>query len=488
MKPNNLIILMADQLRFDVLGKGFTPHIDSLAKESVVFDRTYTQCPLCVPARGAFFTGLCPNANGSLINPWEKRDARYGDVRKGIDNLYLMVERAGWCSIHTGKQHLYTQGGKLEDRAESPTFFASTEKSYKEFLKANDRRMPGGPRFRTYVPEMVGGKTTKIARYSTPETGRYEEGEPYYFDSYFTKTGIEALRKRNKTKPLFLSVMFLAPHPPLDVPDPWYSRVRNEDFSLPENVGKFYPGQSVLQMYNLPGIVGSHYRRSEWQETWRVYLGLVSMLDKLVGDVIDELRRQDAYDDSIIVFTSDHGEMLGSHALFQKMCMYEESVHVPLSIKFPKAMHQKHQHIHQVVSHIDVLPTLVELTGLHHEGPLEGASLMSTIKSGDKDEKRTSYIQYDGNGSRSNFQRAIVHGSYKLIVDMFKDELFYELYDVVKDPEETTNLIFNKDYDEVARSLFDDLADHMRKSGDLLAVPGWNLMKFRSDREDLLVP
>ena len=64
MKPNNLIVLMADQLRFDVLGKGFTPHIDSLAKESIVFDRAYTQCPLCVPARGAFFTGLCPNTNG----------------------------------------------------------------------------------------------------------------------------------------------------------------------------------------------------------------------------------------------------------------------------------------------------------------------------------------------------------------------------------------------------------------------------------------
>ena len=87
MKPH-VIIIMADQLRADVLGKGFTPNIDSIAEDGIKFNHAYCSCPLCVPARGSFFTGTYPNHNGSLINPWEPKDAEYGYVKNGISNLY----------------------------------------------------------------------------------------------------------------------------------------------------------------------------------------------------------------------------------------------------------------------------------------------------------------------------------------------------------------------------------------------------------------
>lgn len=334
MKPH-VIIIMADQLRYDVLGKGFTPNIDSIAADGTAFGRAYCACPLCVPARGSFFTGTYPNRNGSLINPWEPADAVYGDVRPEFGSLYTMMER-DWDSIHSGKQHLFTTGGKLEDRVDSGTRWFSTEKSYKEFLKEHGVAMPGGGKFRTKVPEMVDGKATRVSSYSNAETGRYEPGEQYYFDSYFTEMALEGLRRRDTTKPLLLNAMFLAPHPPLQIPDPWYRAVGAEDFALPDNIGVYYPRQSPLQMYNLTGIVGTRYGREHWKEAWRVYLGLVRMLDHCVGRVLEELKRQGIYDDSLILFTSDHGEMLGSHGLFQKMCMYEESARVPLFMKFPK--------------------------------------------------------------------------------------------------------------------------------------------------------
>ena len=178
MKPH-VIIIMADQLRYDVLGKGFTPNIDSIAADGTAFGRAYCACPLCVPARGSFFTGTYPNRNGSLINPWEPADAVYGDVRPEFGNLYTMMER-DWDSIHSGKQHLFTTGGKLEDRVDSGTRWFSTEKSYKEFLKEHGVAMPGGGKFRTKVPEMVDGKATRVSSYSNAETGRYEPGEQYY--------------------------------------------------------------------------------------------------------------------------------------------------------------------------------------------------------------------------------------------------------------------------------------------------------------------
>ncbi len=476
MKPN-VVIIMADQLRADALGRGFTPNIDSIRNEGLDFTRAYCACPLCVPARGAFFTGKYPNTNGSLINPWLAEDAYYGNVHNGIDNLYTLMEKE-WCSIHSGKQHLYTEGGKLEDYDTSTTW-ASTERTYKEYLASSGIRAPGGPRFKTYVPEMKCGEFTRVTKYSNAETGCYDQDQKYYFDSYFTECALEALKSRDRSRPLLLNAMFLAPHPPLEIPQPWYGRIENDDFELPENVGVFYPYQSPLQMYNLTGVVGSRYKRSDWKESWRVYLGLVSMLDDCVGRIISELKAEGIYDDSLIIFTSDHGEMLGSHALFQKMCMYEESAHVPMFIKFPASSGIGGGRIDNVVSHVDVLPTLVDYLGIEHSGSFDGESLMPLILGKDSSCRDTAFIQFDGNGARSNFQRSIVRGRYKLIVDFFKDETFYELYDVLSDPEETENLVFTGGYDAMAYELFDMLARHMAETHDLIELPVFRAEEFR---------
>ena len=473
MKPN-VIIIMADQLRFDALGRGFTPNIDSIRESGVDFRRAYCACPLCVPARGAFFTGKYPNTNGSLINPWLPYDSYYGDVHKGIENLYSMMEK-DWCSIHSGKQHLFTEGGKLED-TDPDTVWASTEKTYKEFLAAEGVRMPGGPYFKSPVPEMKGGAYTRVTRYSNANTGCYDQDEKYYFDRYFADKAVEAIRKRDKSRPLLLNAMFLAPHPPLEIPEPWYSKICDDDFELPENVGMFYPHQSPLQMYNLTGVVGARYKRNEWKESWRVYLGLVAMLDDCVGQVLSALKEEGLYDDSIIIFTADHGEMLGSHSLFQKMCMYEESAHVPLFIRFPES---EHKDIDRVVSHIDVLPTLVDYLSIEHDGSFDGRSLIPLIHGDSSDNDDTAYIQFDGNGARSNFQRCIVRGRYKLIVDFFKDETFFELYDVVSDPQETENLLFTGGYDAIAIELCHLLSVHMEETSDMIASPVLNPEEFR---------
>lgn len=161
---------MADQLRADVLGKGFTPRIDAIAEEGISFENAYTACPLCVPARGAFFTGTYPNHNGSLINPWEPADAIYGDVKKEYETLYELMEE-DWDSIHSGKQHLFTEGGKLEDREDSKTTWCCTEKIYKQFLAAGGHKNACGPRFRMRIPEMVNGKVTRVSSYSNANTG-----------------------------------------------------------------------------------------------------------------------------------------------------------------------------------------------------------------------------------------------------------------------------------------------------------------------------
>lgn len=469
MNQTHVIMIVADQLRYDVLGKGFTPHLDILFQESTCFSNAYCASPLCVPARGSLFTGLCPNSTGSLINPWEKEDEHAGSVKEGIDNLYDMMERNGYECIHSGKQHLFTSGEKLENRKDSKTKWLTTEKTYREFLKENHKRMPGGARFRSPVAEIKERSYSFFTTCSNANTGCFEQGEDFYFDGYFTTELLKGLKVRDTSKPLFVSAMFLAPHPPFDVPEPWFSKYGPDEFQVPENVGNWYPNQSPLQLYNVTGMLGAHYSLEEWKESWRAYLGLVSLLDDCVGKLIGELKAQGIYEDCLILFTSDHGEMLGSHRLFQKMCMYQESVKVPLLLHLPGQKDEKI--IDANVSHIDILPTLCEYLGLPAFHNMEGVSLLDLWKGNGPKTKCPVFIQYDGNSCLSSYQRCVILDRHKLIVDVFKDEIFYELYDIDADPQEMVNLFYmNYDRDN-ALYLYTLLRQHLEKTGDTLRLP-----------------
>jgi arylsulfatase A-like enzyme len=462
MKPH-LIIIMADQLRPDFVGQPFTPHINQLMAESTTFSRAYCASPLCVPARGAFFTGTYPNQNGSLINPWAAQDRQHGLVQAGLPNLYRLLE-SDWDSWHTGKQHLFTVD-QFDKAPDSQTNWRSLEQYYPAHLERLGQRPPGGPDFRGFLPELVSSSTTHRRGYSIPTTGRYDGGFEAFFDGFILNTSLQAIKQRDRHKPFALNAMFLAPHPPLEIPEPYYSRIQALD--LPENVGRWSQDQSPLQLYNLTGYFGSRYSRQDWAAIWPTYAGLVALLDDCVGQLIATLKAEGLYDEAIILFTADHGEMLGSHTLWQKMCMYEEAVRTPLAIKLPAGSKQIANY-DGLISHVDVLPTLCDLLGLDTPATVSGHSFAETLRNGQPVKREAAYIQFDGNGALGNFQRAIVRGHHKLIVDTFKDEVFFELYDVVHDPQEMVNLAF--DDPAQVRVLYAELLAHMRQTGDQLSL------------------
>ncbi len=478
-RPPHVIILMADQLRADFIGE-HTPNICALMNEGTSFSRAYCASPLCVPARGAFFTGCYPNRNGSLINPWREADRSHGYVRPEVPTLYSLMEDK-WDSWHAGKQHLF-QEGKLDEDPDSKTRWLGRRRmqDYGDFVRAAGVRPPGGARYRGLVPEMVGGRATHPRWYSIPATGRYEHDYRYFFDGYINSRGVEAIDGRDPARPFLLNLMYLAPHPPLEIPEPWYSRVKSVE--LADNVARWDTGQSPLQLYNLPGFIGSGYSRDDWWEIWRVYAGLVSLLDDAIGEILGKLKAEGLYDDALIVFTADHGEMLGSHCAWQKMCMYQESTRVPLSIKLPAGARQVSAS-DELVSHVDVLPTLCDFLGMEPPANLSGVSLRSVVEDGTPLEREAVFIQADGNGARGNFQRCVVRGDHKLIVDLFKDEVFFELYNVVDDPEEQFNLAWEEG-DRVA-VLLELLTAEMRAGHDLIEIPADAYARFRDDYAEL---
>ncbi|MCW8132787.1 MAG: sulfatase-like hydrolase/transferase [Planctomycetota bacterium] len=479
MPEPNLIVIMADQLRFDALG-AHTPHLNALLGESTVFERAYCNSPLCVPARGAFFSGRYPNETGCLINPWVPQDRQHGYVKPGTPNLYSMLEQR-WDSWHTGKQHFYTADG-IDKKPDSRTHWRSLEAGYGPMLKERGIRSPGGPAYQGLMPELTQGRVTRAARYSIPTVGCYPHGLENFFDGYILKTSLDAIRERDRSRPFALNAMFLAPHPPLEIPEPWFSQIK--DAPLPENVGRWSKGQSPLQLYNLTGALGARYERADWEKIWPVYLGLVALLDHCVGEILNLLKAEGLYDDALILFTADHGEMLGSHGLWQKMCMYEESAHVPLAFRLPAALKTAAQpkRSAELVSHIDVLPTLCDLLSLPKPEGLPGRSLARCLREGAPLPPAPAFIQFDGNGGRGNFQRSVVDGAHKLIVDLFQGEVFFELYDVVRDPQELRNLAW-EDPARV-RALAERLRAHMHATGDLLSFELSDYDRFAVDYAD----
>lgn len=224
----------------------------------------------------------------------------------------------------------------------------------------------------------------------------------------------------------------------------------------------------------------------DWREAWRAYLGLVSLLDDCVGRIVNKLKEKELYDNSLIVFTSDHGEMLGSHRLFQKMCMYEESVRTPFSLHLPEGG-MRGTVREEYVSHIDLFPTLCDYYGTAPTGAVSGRSLRGLIEGTGDPWDRPVYIQYDGNGSRGNVQRCVIWNGYKYIVDIFKDEYYLELYDLENDRQEMDNLMFEEDtgkrkrYWETARELDVLLRAHLHEIRDYLELPPWDPESFVSN-------
>lgn len=460
----NVIVIMADQLRHDFIDPRFTPNICSLMEQSARFPRMYCASPLCVPARGAFFTGQYPNETGCLVNGWEPMDKHHGLVPAKTPNLYTSFEAAGYDSWHTGKQHLHTED-EFDKQPESKTHWMSLENGYTDHLKANKARPPGGRSFTGISPELHARSTSAARRYSIPQTGNYEDGFENFFDGYILKESLDAIDKRDHEKPFLLNAMFIAPHPPFDIPSPWYEKFK--DIEMPENVGRWDDLQSPLNLYHMSGAIGARYQREEWQEPWRVYAGLVNLLDHCVGQIIDKLKSEGIYDNSIIVFTADHGEMLGSHCLWQKMVLYDESALTPLSIKMTGNAHAGVANPGPT-SHIDIFPTLCELAGIQIPDTVSGHSLLPLINGSQTTRPTPVFIQSDGNGSLEKWSRGIVLENKKLIVDGFKDETFFELYDLAADPFESKNLAF-QDSEESLR-LLKQLIDHMQRTDDIVSL------------------
>lgn len=451
-KRPNLLLFMTDHQRNDVIGmvqcgREVTPNLNRLAEEGVRFQRAYDTCPLCVPARTALATGLYPTENGVVYNDWK------GSTAGNHEPIHKTLQKAGYRVGHVGVDHIRVQPPMREQGLD---FFISQE-DYEIWAAAQGVVTKRSEEQLTSVEEEIEGSYVRRL-YSGHQVALWNKPIEQFKDYYFKEKALEFLKEKTE-EPFALFVYLWAPHPPFKVPEPYYSMYDPQQVVLPDHIGVAAEGEPALRRKGVPAQLARGISREEWKKAWAAHLGLTTMADEFFGKILAELKKQECYDRTCILFTSDHGENLGQHNMYQKMEMYEEAVRVPFVIKVPG---ERQGMVREVISHLDIRPTFCELAELD-PGEGDGVSLLSAVRSGKGDEKRIVYAQYSGNPGYGTVRRAAISGRYKYVYDSSYE---HELYDLMKDPQEMHNVAGKAEYQDALQMMHTVCRNYHEKRGD----------------------
>lgn len=428
-KRPNIILLMADQMRADCLGIAGhpdvkTPFLDSLAADGVRFENAYSACPTCVPARATLYTGMSQEKTGRVgyqdLVPWEYPHTLAWELSK----VGYYTQCVGKMHVHPLRNNLGFHNVRLHDgylhayrRPDTPSF--------------EDQRVADD--YYWWLKQELGAAADPV------DTGMdcnswvarpwiYEE--KYHPTNWVASECLDFLRRRDRSMPFFLMASFVRPHPPIDPPAYYFDYYSRRELAPP------YRGDwNDEARMNRDGH--SYHAQSspsdpEFIRQLRAgYYASITHMDHQIGRILSALVEQQLMDNTVILFVSDHGEMLGDHLMFQKAKPYQGSAQVPLFLSGPEKFVGKHNSVNgELVELRDVMPTLLELAGAEIPDTVDGKSLLHPV---DRE-----YI---------HGEHALGQDSMHFIVTKTDKYIWYsqtgrELYfDLATDPHETHNAI-----------------------------------------------
>lgn len=461
MKQPNFVLIMTDTQATNVIGaygrpELRTPNIDRLARTGVMFNRAYTTCPVCTPARAGLFTGIYPHTSG----PWTNNLP----LGNNIKTMGQRFQDAGYQTAYTGKWHLDGHdyfGTGICPPGWDDTYWYDGRRYLSELNEAEIRLWRGG-----------------LNAYD--DLRRHQIQAEFTWAHRVSDRAIRFLEERESNQPYVLVVSYDEPHHPFTCPPEYVEPFLAYDYALGP------AGEDLLE--------GKPVHQREWAATLKVnarnglvrhplYFGCNSFVDSQIGRVIDAVHALSA-EDTYIIFTSDHGDMLGAHQLTGKgPVMYDEITRIPLLIEQPAGLGAGRR-VETAASHIDLLPTMLELAGIERAPILEGESLVPLLKGGEQPGRSVmlEFLRYEiEHDSWGGFQpvRCLVNGRYKLVINLLYTD---ELYDLEKDPGEVANLIDHPEYRQVRSELHDQLLDRMYALRDPFRGPAWERRPWRFAR------
>jgi iduronate 2-sulfatase len=431
-RPNVLFIAI-DDLRCDLGAFGVeyakTPHLDAFSRTARVFTRHYVQVPTCGASRCALLRGRYPTMVSQINN---------GGILQthpdwGTHSLPAVLRASGYKTLAIGKITHYPGGRTGKGWSEGP----------EELPGVWDRAWVPNTPWKT-AEAMMHGYANGVRRQpgKSPAWEAHDGPDEAYPDAWIAAESIETLQNLAEEKgPWFLGVGFFKPHLPFAAPKLWHDMHANSIPALDPNAAKKPEWRSG---WHKSGEFRTNYGHesgrdpendSEYAQLMRQsYAACVSYTDAQIGRLLDELNRLKLDRTTIVVVWSDHGFLLGEHAIWGKHCLYEKSLRSPLMIRYPGLPHPGIP-CHSIVETVDLFPTLTELCDLPSPVDLDGSSLLPQLSDPNKPTSKPAYGFWTGG------QRTVRVDRWRLITgDATNDmESHVELFDYETDPEENTN-------------------------------------------------
>ncbi|HEX3657689.1 MAG TPA: sulfatase [Pirellulales bacterium] len=459
----NVLLLMSDDLN-TYLGcygdpRAKTPNIDRLAARGVRFDRAYCTFPLCGPSRNSMLTGLYPNSSGILANGEIFRQTIPSQI-----SLPQAFRLAGYFAARIGKLYHYNVPNSIGTNGHDDP--GSWEL---ELNPAGVDRLEEEPKIFSLIPGQFGGT---LSWYASPQSDAHHTDGMNAADAQWV---LERCAK-HKDRPFFLGVGFFRPHTPYVSPkSPYFGLYRPSDMPLYPTIDKNPP--------DVPAAALGSYKKDQDRLTddlrrqcVQAYYASISFMDAQVGQVLDKLDELGLADNTIIVFTSDHGYHMGEHGLWQKMSLFEGSTRVPLLIVAPRGP-GRGSVVRAPVSHLDLYPTLAELAGIKAPDNLQGQSLVPMFKDASTKGRGWALTQVTRGGAprRTNVPRDQMIANKRFLGYTLRNPRWRytewdegakgrELYDHDSDPQELKNLAGHADYASTVAELSGQLHSAVKTS------------------------
>ncbi len=469
MTGPNILLVMADQLSALATGPYgnpdvLTPNLDSLARSGTRFRHAYCPAPLCAPSRAALFTGML--ASDIPVNDNAE------ELAAGTPTFAHVLRAGGYQTALSGKMHFVgpDQHHGLEERLTADIYPS-------DFLWASSWSAQGNPprRFQQGGADAHQNRpqAAEMMRWAgpLPSTYQMDYDEEVHFRALERLRQLARRRGPRATAPWFVCVSYTQPHDPYAPTPRYWDRYEGREISLPTPAPAGASSHVTDWWANTyHGVDVTPLTDDDVYRTRRASYAMTSYIDDRVGELLDELDVLGQREDTVVMFTSDHGDMLGEHGMFFKRTLREWSSRIPLIVAGPDI--RAGSTVEQAVSLVDMFPTVVELSGLEMPEALAdrrhtGASLVPQLRGAPGDPERAVIIENNGEGTVAPI-RAAVTTSAKYIATVGEDE---QLYDLGADPDEWQDV----HADPAAAARRDRLAER--------CLDGWDGEKVKGEVE-----
>ncbi|MBS6643121.1 MAG: sulfatase-like hydrolase/transferase [Clostridiaceae bacterium] len=452
MKKPNLLFLMCDQLSAYALYNPscFTPNIDKLRTRSVTFDKAHTVNAVCSPARASLMTGLLPHNHGVL---WvtHNMDEDQGCLREEHPHFAQILRNEGYTTGYFGKWHV--------ENTNTPKRFGwqyTAEDFMEKDFSLSGNNLNDGYLIKKTLENPIGYDKKRIF-YGVRDCG--DEGMKMYKPVSCGELFLES--RQNRDTPWICMVSTQEPHDPFVCTKEYFDMYDVDGIELHPSCFDTMENQPYL--YKKAGRAWAGLTLQEKKEAVACYYASITQIDKLFGNLINKLDEIGQIDNTIIVLTSDHGELLGAKGLYSKNVSASEMVYnIPLIISAPGF--SRNTVSHAKITLADVCQTLLDLCGaplIKTRDSRSGKRVLENPQEHDK-EFDCCYAEYFG-GRIMLTQRIIWNAGYKYVFNGFDRD---ELYDLEKDPYEFKNLIDDPSYEEILKNMVRILWMKLRETGD----------------------